>query len=435
MIFSIAFISGCGKDEPAVPIDSIPLVTAVGIPTDLAVTTSIDADGGTFSSADGLLEITVPAGSVNAATSFSIQPIVNNCPGGLGQGYRLLPENVAFAQPILLNFIYPAELIANEKFLAIAFQGTDHTWFAPKLISLNTSGNIISVSTRHFSDWVLFQKISISPAKSSVKVKKALDLQVVFVGDAKSVINNLGDELTNLNIAKTYASVWHASAGTVVKQDENRATFTAPASVPTSNPVAVTATLSNVRFNVYGVTFSNPQVIAHITITDEELLFLVEFNSNRPMQALDSGWFTETDKGSMIVSVKGDTVEVYGIINENAEVTPSSLPEDDCTWSISSPGDGPYHVSGDVVFDGIYTPDDNQVLIYISSLNYSKGLMVAFLIVCPMDSQIFGGEEIATFPFDFAFDASLDYQETILTIPAIPGIFPEGFFKTAVTKI
>ena len=81
----IAINVGCKKDSSGTnPIESDkPLVTLVGTPTGPAVTASIDASGGKLSSADGMLQLIVPAGAVSVATTFSIQPITNHCPGDL----------------------------------------------------------------------------------------------------------------------------------------------------------------------------------------------------------------------------------------------------------------------------------------------------------------------------------------------------------------
>ena len=111
-------------------LDGDPTVTPVGIPVGPAVTASIAAGGGSLSSSDGMVQLTVPAGAVSAATTFSIQPILNFCPGGQAMAYRLSPDGIAFTKPVSLTFSYSDSLVVDEKFVALAYQGGDNTWFA-----------------------------------------------------------------------------------------------------------------------------------------------------------------------------------------------------------------------------------------------------------------------------------------------------------------
>ena len=63
MAVSISLYTSCNKDETVDPENKVPLVTLVGNPVGSIVTTTIDANGGTLTSADGVLALTVPAGA------------------------------------------------------------------------------------------------------------------------------------------------------------------------------------------------------------------------------------------------------------------------------------------------------------------------------------------------------------------------------------
>jgi hypothetical protein len=64
--------------------------TKVGTsPLATQVTKDIGPEGGTLTSADGKLTITVPKGAVARNTRFSIQPITSENDMGVGGGYRL----------------------------------------------------------------------------------------------------------------------------------------------------------------------------------------------------------------------------------------------------------------------------------------------------------------------------------------------------------
>jgi len=435
--FVIAFTT-CTEDDPgaADPADGEPLVTAVGIPAGPLVSGSIDASGGTLSSADGILQLSVPAGAVSASTTFSIQPIVNHCPGGHAVAYRLLPDGVMFSKPVSLTFAYSDSLVADEKFVALAYQGADNTWFSPKSVSLDEGDNTISVQTKHFSDWTVFFRLAIEPLSGSVKINKNLELKVAFVGELNTITDSEGVEINNLNNNTDISVTWEARSGTIKKQGDDGAVYTAPSEVPSPNPVEVSVTFNNVNFIQNGVSFSNPKLITRIRVFGEESIFFVEFRSSRAIQPVGNTWFTETDRGFMKVWVTSDSVRVYDIQNVDAEVLPGDLtdPDSKCKYTLVNAGHGPYHVSSNVSFGGIYSPINNQVYVGISSQTYSKGQNPTFQLTCPgsLPSQI-GGGELATAPSQFSFDASKDYQEKIDVIPG-GGAFPDGYLKTSITR-
>lgn len=440
-----ALISGCKDDSSTNPIDNDkPLVTLVGTPTGPAVTASIDANGGTLSSADGMLQLIVPAGAVNSATVFSIQAVSNQCPGGFGIGYRLLPEGTTFAQPVTLNFSYDDTLLANEKFLGIAYQGTDKTWFAPKVVSLNAGDNKFSVQTKHFSDWTLYQKIAIEPSFKIVKVSESLDLEVILIGEPKFITDSDGNEIYNLNISKTYVSTWEvngsssntAPGGHVVKKSEDKGTYKAPSVVPSQNPVVVSATLKNVSFTLNGVTFNNPKVTSKIRIIGKGTLFSVEFTSNRAIQPVGNNSFRESDRGRMSVLILEDeSVMVFDLYNEDAKLTPESLSDEGCTYTVSNPGDGIFNFSPGVSFVGEYSPMYHLISVGINGTKYSMGYTPSFLETCTGGSTktIDGYEQVAA-PTGLNIDTNKDYQESVETIP-YGGLFPDGFIKIAITKV
>ncbi|OGU88659.1 MAG: hypothetical protein A2220_00370 [Ignavibacteria bacterium RIFOXYA2_FULL_35_10] len=328
--------------------------------------------------------------------------------------------------------------------LALAYQGTDKTWFAPKVVALNTADNHISVQTKHFSDWVLYQKISIEPSFKIVKVSESLDLEVILIGEPKTSTDSEGSELSNLNISKTYASNWqvngtsgNAASGYIVKQSENRATFSAPSVVPdkSHNPVAVSATLNNISFTLNGETFKNPKVTAKIRVIGKGTLFSVEFTSSRPLQPVGNSYFTETDRGSMSVLIlEDDSVMVFDQVNEKAKLTPESLSEQECTYTVSNPGDGFFNFSPGVSLGGIYSPTEHIVYIGINGINYSKGYTPSFLKSCSGSSETIPGYEQVTLPTAFSFYDNQDNQEIVQTIPG-GGFFPDGFIKTTITKV
>lgn len=445
LVICITLFITCTKDDPVEPINETPLVTPIGSPVGLQSSASIAGNGGTLSSSDGLLQITIPAGAVTGATTFSIQTITNECPGHFGAGYRLLPEGITFLAPVVLIFSYTDSLVTDEDFLRIAYQGQDQTWFAPKDITRQSASDKLIVETRHFSDWSLFERISISPLHAIVKIDESLDLKVILVGEPQHLDTTDADgiEFANLNMNRTFVSEWkingtngNSTHGYIAKQGEDKATYSAPSQVPSQNPVAVSAILKNVSFVDNGISYTNPNVIANILVIGKESKFSVDFTSSRSLQPVGNSWFTETDRGSMVILVQDDSVTITAIQNVDAEVTPETLtdPDPQCTFTLISVGDGPYHVSPNVTFAGFYQAITHSVYIGVSSQTFSTGLNPSFQENCQGSILLLGGEELPTLPAAFSFDATVDYQETVQPIPG-GGAFPDGFLKTAVRKI
>ena len=436
-VICISLNVACNKDDSVDPANKIPLITAVGVPIGIPGSNTIDGSGGTLTSADGVVQLTIPAGAVSTTTVFSIQMLNNNCPGGVGNAYRLLPEGTTFAQPVTINFNYADSVTTDEKFIGIAYQDADHTWFAPKVISLNMAGNNVSVQSKHFSDWSIFLRLALKSSKRSVFVSESAILSVVLVGELNTITNEQGVELNNLNIDHNIITSWQAAAGTVVKQGDDMAKFTAPAAIPSPNPVDVSVTFNNLTFEVNGTTISNPSLHKDLFIYDTDAYYAVVFTSSRTLQAVGNNWFTETDYGSLKVLLQHDSVTVYDVRNQHAEILPQTLfdPGPECTYTILDQGDGPYNVPDSVKLKGIYLAVNNQIYIGVGTINYPTGYLPIIQKLCTGgDPTTEGGGLIVTGPAAFSFDAAMEYQEFIQPISG-GGAFPDGYFKTAITKV
>ena len=80
----VGFFSCKKKDKEVPPEIKYGTPTAVGTPMGVSNSATIDATGGTIFSADGRLEIIIPANALSASTTISIQPITNTIPQGCG---------------------------------------------------------------------------------------------------------------------------------------------------------------------------------------------------------------------------------------------------------------------------------------------------------------------------------------------------------------
>lgn len=160
----------------------------VGKSLGAGVTKQIGPDGGSLTSADGTLTITVPAGALTALTEVGIQPITSTCPGGIGDGWRLTPHGKAFAKPVQLKLDYTARMdsVTLPQALGLAYQDYKRVWRFVGAASVNATAHTLTMQTNHFSDWVLLSWMTLSPIAQQVHAKEQLiieALQYIYVSD------------------------------------------------------------------------------------------------------------------------------------------------------------------------------------------------------------------------------------------------------------
>lgn len=294
-IICVMVFSCCRKDQHSKQVKGAPVITEKGTPTGEMHNYTIGPDGGMITSADGKITLIFPAGAVSATTTIGIQPITNNVPLGVGDGYRLTPEGTTFSKPVTIKINYANIPLNNAlpEFLWITTQHTDGTWSAIHSSEVNTANKTVTITTTHFSDWALgrFLDLTLEPAATTLKVGKTLQLHVTGfladqVGDSEDVrpLKPFGSELAPLDEAgiildksNTYkdikvgkwklngteAPVSTVSAGALTQDGK----YTAPAAIPSGNPVAVSADLDVYSKNGDRTKFS---LVSNITIIDAE---------------------------------------------------------------------------------------------------------------------------------------------------------------------
>lgn len=272
------------------------LATPTGKPNGEAVNAKINKDGGSIRSSDGRVELIFPEGALSSKTNISIQPITNNAPGGVGNGYEFEPSGTTFNKPVQIIFHYKKD--ETEGTMAglknIATQHKDGKWYKLKNILVDTTAKTITSSIKHFSSYVSFDEIKISPVQAKVKVGKSIYLSVTY----NSVPDDDIDDLAPLPTAKPNAAngegdlaplptpekkfpslKWFVNGvpngnsitGTIKILDSRLAKYTAPAIVPNANPVAVTAELKGITFkdNITGTTFKDLTLVSNVTVYDK----------------------------------------------------------------------------------------------------------------------------------------------------------------------
>lgn len=269
-------LSACGVQTGSGPVTASPsqgTPVPVGTPSGTLVRRVIGTAGGTLSTPDGAVRLDIPAGALADNQTVSLQPITRTAPSGTGQAYRLSPEGLTFAVPVRLTFTYTDNDVQGSapQALSAGFQDARGVWQFYRKPTRDLRQQTITVETRHFSDWSLLEGAQLQPLKADVEVGQALPLQVVSClqpegsGDSELLpIKACGPfegAVTTGNWAANGVTGGDASAGTVtaVGSPPGRAVYTAPARLPSRNPVAVSVDMAD------GV-LGNLTLVAHATV-------------------------------------------------------------------------------------------------------------------------------------------------------------------------
>lgn len=192
----------CGDQEgdPAPAEETVapdPVVTGRGTPNGSSVSQSIGPSGGSITSSDGILTLTVPAGALSSTKTITIQPITNEVSLGVGNGYRLGPDGTTFSQPVTLTFKYNDGMLDNKpaSTLWVTTQNNDGSWSANIRSVVDESTKTVTAKSSHFSDWSLgrFIDFKIAPNSATVMVGTSISLGLVGFSRDKEVEDSPDD--------------------------------------------------------------------------------------------------------------------------------------------------------------------------------------------------------------------------------------------------
>jgi hypothetical protein len=127
-----------------------------GSTVDRPITTMMVGEaGGSLSSANGRLDVSVPPGAVASDVAFTIQQIDSPRAGAVGQVFELGPSGMTFLKPVTLGFHFSeADLGTNSpEALQVATLATGGWEMVPSTCDLTTG--IVSGGVLHFSPWTL----------------------------------------------------------------------------------------------------------------------------------------------------------------------------------------------------------------------------------------------------------------------------------------
>lgn len=263
------FAASCKKDsiietkpEPVVTAKGTKVKRTPGVVSGLVSKGSIGAAGGTLTSVDGRLQLTIPAGAVEAATEFSVQPMSNALETG-GLSYRLLPEGVAFKKDVTLTYSYAGLPLAvsDSRYLLLAYQDADGYYHEAARPQDNKTVKTLTVQTRHFSDWTFACRVELKADRrqqeGKVMLKKGervkLELHNYFTEKSSDPYATDDWLLEDFAFAYSAQVSWTktASVGTLATATiRTVAEYTAPAQIQTQQELLVTATVSDADLGI-----------------------------------------------------------------------------------------------------------------------------------------------------------------------------------------
>ncbi|HYE53630.1 MAG TPA: hypothetical protein VD996_02265 [Chitinophagaceae bacterium] len=172
LILSCKKGSSDGGNGPGGNSNGTPAVTEKGKTIGDPVQKMIGPDGGTITSADGKMTLTIPAGALETNTSVSMQPIESTVPGGIEKAaYRFAPHGIQFKKPAELTFKYKngdKELFSPE-LMEVATQLENGTWKVAGKISIDKTAATATVPLHHFSDYDFFLRYYMQDSKTKTR--------------------------------------------------------------------------------------------------------------------------------------------------------------------------------------------------------------------------------------------------------------------------
>jgi hypothetical protein len=263
-------LTACKKEATTNTTSKPGLVTAVGTPIGTPVSKTIGANGGTISSSDNRITVSIPAGALAADQTISLQSITNEAPSGVRNAYRLSPSNLTLSKAATVTLTYTDADTkgAVPEALGVAQQGSDRVWKTAKVTALNKTAKTVTANLDWERDIAFFQTFHLEPADAVVLVGENLELKVVSTLPDKDLLVNLstpagtplGEET---DFEANYVKRWQLVGDGILGSRLHKALYTAPSQVPSPNPVTVTVTLELTSGGQFLLT-------GRITVIDQE---------------------------------------------------------------------------------------------------------------------------------------------------------------------
>jgi hypothetical protein len=220
--------------------------TEVGTPEGDKVTKNIGPEGGSITSPDGRLTLTVPEDALTETLPFSIQPVTNKFEAGLGLSYRLEPEGKTFATPLDISVHYDDHDLEGTfpEAFSLAYQDKDGAWHMQQGIELNKDKKTVTLAATHFSVYAFIYLYRLSPAKATVHVGESVKILATYCHPVRTLLLWLGKDSVCDHGQPDYLganSAWKLQGEGKLTFDNGSPAviYTAPGKKPTPNVATV----------------------------------------------------------------------------------------------------------------------------------------------------------------------------------------------------
>jgi hypothetical protein len=418
-VISIACKKGDAGSQPLQPV-----ATDIGAPDGTAISKNIGSAGGSIVSADGMLELVIPAGALSANTNITIQPITNKVPGGVGKGYRCLPDGQQFAKDVTLKIRYTADDLAatDVNCMGIAFQNSDRYWQVVNGFTNDSAAKVIAVPVNHFTDYTIFHLFSIEPAERFLKLNQAGTFKIEVDGSLVST----SEQVQFIALAQDLEDrpvVWKANGVANGNAEQGRitgdyptATYTAPAARPARNPVSISATI-NLPFTLSGQHFNQVILTASAFIRLNNYKFSLRYEWAAPDACSYNGQ-NEFDAADMQVAVVDTVVTFSHFANQQPlAINPASISFGNCSINATAGTTGFINITSGT---GKVEKELNGESRLRLDLKNSGATSNTCSVVCPgMGTQTSNSQVIS----DHTISVYFALKDSLQTQGSKPGIF------------
>jgi hypothetical protein len=310
LLMTLCFLNACKKESAVTQPTTenlTPYPTAIGSPVGEAQTKEIGTAGGSITSPDGRITLTIPGGALSSSTSISIQPIENTIPLGIGLSYDFLPNGQQFAKPVIVTLHYNNDELSGTapELLELGYQNNLNVWKGTGNLQINKTAQTVSASIKHFSRWSFYAIFKMTPEQKTILVNQTASLQVMKLPYSEDPDpNNMEELLHTLGqpqlVAADKVSNWlvngqqgaqGSSNGWLSGSNTNEKQYHAPADIPASNPVAVSADINSGKGSI--------TLVSHLNI-QKDVSF--EFSCNgQSFKDLDGTVSASTSSGTLYI--------------------------------------------------------------------------------------------------------------------------------------
>ncbi|QHV95724.1 hypothetical protein [Spirosoma endbachense] len=177
--------------------------TKAGTPTDVGKSIgamssqTIGPTGGSLTTSDGKLTLSIPAGALTKETQISIEPVETTLPLGVGTSYHFMPEGTQFAKPATFTYHFTDEEVSgiDTEHLGLANQQTDHSWTLTRWATIDKTQKTITAKLPHFSWWTLVTQYELKAAKSELVPGETTTLHLNYSEEGFRKPKNDDDDL------------------------------------------------------------------------------------------------------------------------------------------------------------------------------------------------------------------------------------------------